>query len=206
MTDLLIACVQVGDYCDRGEEYLRKLAAAVNRHLDQPYEMVCVSDKEMDVPGVTRIPANPDLRGWWQKMMLFCPRFLPDARRVVYMDLDTVLVSDITSLVEYDGPFAMIENFYDPGYGSGLMSWPSGFGERVWENYERQGKPQQGGDQGFISQASGGAVKLQTVVPGIYSYKVHCQNEAPEDASVVCFHGRPRPHEVNGWVLEHWRE
>ena len=43
------------------------------------------------------------------------------------------------------------------------------------------------------------------------SYKKHCfskQNgiNIPEDASIVCFHGNPRPHKVDSPIIhKHWR-
>jgi len=40
----------------------------------------------------------------------------------------------------------------------------------------------------------------------VLSYKVDCKRGLPQGASVVRFHGSPRPHEVgDDWVLEHWR-
>ena len=43
-------------------------------------------------------------------------------------------------------------------------------------------------------------VLAQDVFPGIYSYKVDVRDgkSLPDDARIVCFHGRPRPHEVCG--------
>ena len=40
---------------------------------------------------------------------------------------------------------------------------------------------------------------IQNIVK-TYSYKLHCKDGVPEDASVVCFHGKPRPHEI-GWKI-----
>lgn len=35
------------------------------------------------------------------------------------------------------------------------------------------------------------------IAPGmVVSYKVHCQDEAPASASVICYHGRPRPRDT----------
>jgi hypothetical protein len=49
------------------------------------------------------------------------------------------------------------------------------------------------------------AVRLQDAFPGLFvSYKQI--NGPPEKASVVVFHGKPRPHEVTtGWVPEVWK-
>jgi hypothetical protein len=46
---------------------------------------------------------------------------------------------------------------------------------------------------------------LQEMHPGEFvSYKTHCTKGVPDGARVVCFHGRPRPHEVGGWVKDYW--
>jgi len=37
---------------------------------------------------------------------------------------------------------------------------------------------------------------INNFIPGIYSYKHHCKEVIPEDASIIVFHGHPRPHEV----------
>lgn len=38
---------------------------------------------------------------------------------------------------------------------------------------------------------------------GVKSYKYHCKNGLPEDAWVVCFHGLPKPHQINDqWVKD----
>ena len=40
------------------------------------------------------------------------------------------------------------------------------------------------------------------VVPGIYSYKVHCRGGCPPDAMAVLFHGSPKAPDLQGWALE----
>jgi hypothetical protein len=40
---------------------------------------------------------------------------------------------------------------------------------------------------------------------GIYSYKHHCRHNLPNDAKVVLFHGKPRPHKIkDGWVIDYY--
>lgn len=209
-SDLIVACVNVGDYCGRGREYVRKLAAGVRRHLPTPYEFVCITD-DLDDPilGVLHIAAEPRLFGWWSKMALFRPGVLPDGR-ILYFDLDTLIVGDIVHLANYSGPFAGLRNFYDPGFGSGLMAWDSSCGGSIWEGFEPMIDSRtftETGDQEIIASLVPDACRIQDYVAGIYSYKVHCRDRGrPDDARVICFHGSPKPHEVNGWVEESWRD
>ena len=45
----------------------------------------------------------------------------------------------------------------------------------------------------------------QDSIKGIYSYKKECRELLPLDARVICFHGKPRPVDVQvSWVVENW--
>jgi hypothetical protein len=67
-----------------------------------------------------------------------------------------------------------------------------------------------GGDQEYISNALAANHKspnfFQDTFKGIYSYKRECRHSVPVDARIICFHGRPRPSQVNAsWIKENWR-
>ena len=216
MTDLVVACVNVGDYCGRGREYVRKLRAGVSRHLPLPHRFVCVTDDLEPIEGVEFIAAPPVRPvgafrnvGWLTKVELYRPGFLPDGR-VLYIDLDSIITGDLVPLAEYDGAFAGLRNFFDPGFGTGLLSWSPEGGKRMWDFFETiresGGLANLDSEQAAINRFLPDSPRLQDFVPGIYSYKVHCTNGLPDDARIVCFHGRPRPHEANGWVKEAWVE
>ena len=55
-------------------------------------------------------------------------------------------------------------------------------------------------DQRYITQAlkrrGSHVLSIQENLPGVVSYKKNCLKGIPDDTRVVCFHGRPRPHEV----------
>src|SRR5262249_6678812 len=47
----------------------------------------------------------------------------------------------------------------------------------------------------------------QDIFPGDFvSYKLDCQPFPPLLAKVVCFHGKPKPHECEDWVTDVWNE
>lgn len=175
-----IACVNAHDYLGRGDEYVGKLRAACGRN-------------------ELRVFTEADgLRGWWNKLQLFRPGAFPAGERVVYLDLDTVVVGDLGPLLDYRGPFAALRDFYRKwGLGSGVMAWEAGTCDDIWTEWDRLGRPElRGGDQSWIEYMRPDAVRLQNEVPGIVSYKVHCLNGVPKHSRLVCFHGSPRPHEV----------
>ena len=43
------------------------------------------------------------------------------------------------------------------------------------------------------------------VAPGIVaSYKADQLQGGPADFRLICFHGQPKPHQLGGWVQQHW--
>ena len=153
----------------------------------------------MDVPD--RIPLENDWPGWWSKIELFKLE-----GPLLYFDLDTIIKGDLSDIAEqcHKQEFIVLNDFYrEKGIGSGMMGW----NESVRYIYDAFAKnPRQymdqyrnGGDQSFIeSQCS--PVKWQNIVRDhVVSYKVHVMNGKSNGARVVCFHGKPKPHEVN-WL------
>lgn len=203
---LTVACVQVGNYCDRGAEYVNILHDAVFRNLGVPHRFVCLTDDPTGLhKRIETITPPPGVTGWWAKLYLF------DVLRegpVLYLDLDTVLTGHIDPLAQYEGRFAILRDFYRPGgYQSAVMAW-NGDQSHIWQSWVEAGRPLvPGGDQAWIERVVEGADRLQDLHPGrILSFKVHAREWILADAMLVCFHGHPRPHEVTeGWVPELWK-
>lgn len=137
--------------------------------------------------------------GWWSKMELFRPSVKGD---LLYFDLDTVIVGPIDDL--FTGKLTMLSDFNNlPNVASGVMFLPEADRAEVWHEWikdpEGHMRKHRGhGDGGFISQFyKTRALRFEDTSPGqIVSYKVHCKSGVPEGARVVCFHGRPRPRDV----------
>lgn len=184
---LTIACVNVGDYLGRGEEYVAKLRAGVARHLALPHEFVCIRES-----------AKP---GWWAKVDLFEPgRF---RGRVLYLDLDTVIVGDLARLVVHKGLLHLQDwGWTTPTYGSGVMVWDVGEHAEIFELYDKHVPARFRGDQDWLT-ALGGWDALPRELN--YSYRYHAKRAVPDGAVTVSFHGRPKPHEItDGWVPQAW--
>jgi hypothetical protein len=177
----------------------------------QPYTFTCISDVE--VPD--RIPLKHDWPGWWSKIELF--NNITD--ETLYLDLDTVITGPLEPVIQecrkYD--FAMLENFHtDAMVGSGVM-WVKPPAprflydlfvqspQRIIDYYLQAKIGPYMGDQAYIWDRLDR--KVPTIkMPEIRSYKKHCRNGLPEGTSIVCFHGRPRPTEINpDWMKEHWK-
>lgn len=213
---LNIVAVQVADYAGRGAEYVEKLFAGVRRHMPDgiPYRAICFTDDAATVPdGVETRELPPGITGWWNKLALFQPGALPDGERVLFLDLDTVVCGGLGDLSAYDGRFAIMRDvFYPEHMQSSVMAWEAGTVGHIWTTWDRGGRPQfdPRGDQRWIEAMQPKADYWQDVVPGqIVSFKADCLslNAVPDNARLLIFHGRPRPHECEAdFVRAFWNQ
>jgi hypothetical protein len=209
---LHIVCVNAGNYLGRGAQYVNILFDSVRRNLAEGYEarFICFTDDAAGLdPRIETKPLPvPGLNGWWNKLALFKPGVFEDGDRVLYLDLDTVITGRLDEIAAYDGDFAILRDVYRPnGFQSSVMAWRIGFENNIWQSFADMGFPQiQGGDQAWIEASYRGADILQDKFPNLFvSYKAS-GGAIPDKASVVFFHGLPRPHEVTiGWVPQVWK-
>lgn len=161
----------------------------VRRHLAVPHVFQCV---------------RPDngLTGWWNKVELFRPgRF---EGRVLYLDLDTVVVGPLDELVRHKGCLHLDRwGWTEKVYGSGVMVWDAGEHEEAFTRFTPEVPRRLRGDQDWLTELGGwGALPDGICV----SRKYHCKSGVPEGASVVCYHGPRKPHEDRApWAMEAWR-
>jgi hypothetical protein len=187
-----------GDYT---AEYVHKIYEGVKQNTTLPFEFYCFTNSDEELPG-TKIALNDDLPGWWSKMELFKKHI----GRAVYFDLDTIIVGNIDKLLEYDGPMAMLQDFCNPELASGVMAWNSPLQFIYYMAMEREAHIRDNPkmwDQHLIEAALKDKKWSVDIIQNIvktYSYKLHCKDGTPSDASIVCFHGKPRPHEIN-WMI-----
>jgi hypothetical protein len=215
---MIVCCVQWGNYCDRGAQYVNILYQGVRRNLLRAFDFVCFTDDPSGLDDGIQARPMPvgDIPGWWNKLALFKPGVFPAGERVLFLDLDTLIVGSLDEIAEYKGQFAILRDFYFPQQiGPGVMLWePSAYTASIWQEWDNNGRPaeHEWGDLWWINSLDQGHFaqrtdKLQDLFPGRFvSYKTHCRARLPADASVVCFHGEPRPHQIrDGWVREAWR-
>jgi len=164
-------------------------------------EFRCLSD----VPAPGRIKIRHDWPGWWAKMEMFRLR-----GPILYMDLDTTIVQTLTPLlaVARSEPFVALRDFnpHQRELQSSLMAW-SGCMRRLYRAFladpaKHMAENNSGrwwGDQGFIERRASKRAYWQELLPGaVVSWKKHCSNGVPDGARVVCFHGRPKPWDLEG--------
>lgn len=201
---LTVACVlrSGGIYTP---EWAQKLKHGVARNLSAEHRFLCLSD--MDVPGVDTVGLRHRYPGWWSKIELFEPKLFPGP--VLYLDLDCIVTGPLDSLPVRNG-FAMCRDFLGHGFNSSVMSWAGDMTgvydafrtqpEELMRKYDRERPGGRIGDQAFIEDHT----EPQALPDGaVVSYRVSGREARPE-ASVVAFHGKPKPHEAGGWATEEW--
>jgi len=202
---LTVACVlkSGGEY---GTEQVARLRDGVARNLKAAHRFVCLSD--IDVP-CERIALKDGLPGWYSKIELFDRARFPGD--VFYMDLDTIILGPLDDIVR-GHRFTVLRNFWvdakHPRIGSGLMAWSVDL-SAIYTRFQADAQTlmdgantrDNWGDQGIIQRLTPvPPTKWQDVHPGrVVSWKMHCKAGVPHGASVVCFHGRPRPWETPLW-------
>ena len=216
-----ICCINAGNYCGRGAEYVNNLFDMISRNLPIGFDgkFICFTDDpriEGIASGIIVKPLpEPGLDGWWNKLALFKDGVFVDGERVWFFDLDTLVMGELDDILEYDGDFATLTDFYhSERVGPAIMAWKVGADSKsIFSEWENKQKPQDGlGDLWWINNLDQGRFarrcdKLQSLFPGKFvSYKVDCHPYAPQGAAVVCFHGSPKPHDCNKeWVAEIWK-
>lgn len=193
---LTIACVKWGE--KYGPEYVHILRDMVRRNLAQPHRFVCLTDNDEGLGDIDTSPLPEGLEGWWNKIELFRPgRFMG---RVAFFDLDVAITGDLTELVERKG---IIEDWHLPTYNSSVMVWDAGEHEEAFTKFSPEVTGRMHGDQDWLTMIGG-----WDTFPASWcvSYRSHAVEWPPLGARVVCFHGEPKPHQIEqGWVTQFWK-
>ena len=201
--------------------YVNHIANSIKEYVTVPYEFVCLTDETSGFSTNVHkiIGLEHRWEKWWSKIELFKPnKFFTD--RVFYLDLDTIIVSNIDDMVSYNGDFLGLKDFYNMvSLGSGIMAWKCNSTKMntIYTSFIRNANANianhRYGDQEFIYPIIKRSMDFaQNLYPNrIVSYKKQCFDKhtgitIPEEASIVCFHGNPRPHRIDSPVIqEHWR-
>jgi hypothetical protein len=206
--NLTVACVLRSGGIYR-PEWVTRLQRQVKDNLTIPHHFICLSD--VHVP-CDRIGLRHSWPRWWSKIELFRRELFQD--RVLYLDLDSLIVGPLDPLVSAGG-FWMTQDFLGPGFNSGCMFWG---GDRS-EIYRRFVQDAAGyarrydawpdgriGDQAFIEDVMhANAVPIRPFAPGlVVSWKKDARAGPPPGASVVSFHGRRKMPDCPGWARDAW--
>lgn len=107
---LTIACVFVRGHVDFTPEYVIRLKSMCDRLVPHPHRFVCLTDQPMRLPKdieTIYIPTPKGRFAWWSKLELFNPKHSLNGR-ILYLDLDVLLVGGMSEIVNYRSDFAMV--------------------------------------------------------------------------------------------------
>ena len=173
----------------------------VARYLTVPHDFVCITDDHVDVNCKCILPEDED-NGWWTKLTLFKDKPYGIEGKILFLDLDIVIRENIDCFVNFNSDFAIIKDWYLPMYNSSVFLLESGSRVNVWDSYIKNPHlakaVAKGGDQHWIT------LKAQADYwpdEWVKSYKV---NNFKDEGKIVVFHGKPKPHECDGWVKNKW--
>lgn len=206
---VVCAFVPGGDYDSHYREYVQRLSDGLNLTPNRP-DFFCVTYMNLEgVTGVKTIQPVNNFKGWHIKAEVFNPELWVGYDRVLYVDLDTVIRGDLTDLLANPAHFGMLRDFnkpnimetgvvwFDPTLTGGLYNSFVGLNPQVRKK-----------DADIVNAWLKTQGIAKSVCPlqdhyRIGSYKLHLMKagKSPELFDIVCFHGQPRPHQVN-WSLE----
>jgi hypothetical protein len=182
-----------------GGEYLPEHVAALRDQCAQfapAHRFVCLTDLHGRLDCET-IALDHDWPGWWAKMEVFK---VPGP--VLYFDLDTVIVRDISPIIELAGDdhFVILRDFYRGRINrhamQSSMMWWNGDVSHLYREFAAEPRFYMGGDQEWLEQHYAGEFAFwQDVAPRcVGSWKA---SERTKNERVIIFHGKPRPWEVD---------
>lgn len=220
MDKVTVACVYwKGKFRKREKifspKWIEKLKNMVRRNLDIPYDFVCLSNT--DVP-CDRIPLKNNWPGYWSKLELFRSGLFQS--RVLYLDLDVLIMKDLKPFVEFDSEFAIMRKGYGKSktrdgkiianlFNSSVMVFNPDVGASLYDNFNpKEHIKALWGDQDFISTQM---PDLDTFpVPWIKKF-VNCPGGKPtEDAKIILCMGNGSRKcaglaEKYEWVRKIWQ-
>lgn len=202
-----IACVlkSGGDFTPKD---VKRLKSQIFKYVTPPFKFICLTD----VPELFDFPCNTrrlrgGYKGWWSKVEVFA---LQDF--TIYFDLDTIVLQNLDGFVNRiykEIPFVSMLQAFKAGetHASGIMAWQGNysfilneFNPEIHESYSW--------DQRYIVAKLEEHNRVINTIDrkenNIISYKrdVIVNRAKLNDAAIVCFHGEPRPSQVEPFWSE----
>jgi hypothetical protein len=201
---LTVACVLVNGNVPYTPQYVERLQSMVERGLrGTKHRFVCLTDQPDAMPhGVEpiKIALPPGLFGWWAKIELFNPRHNFQGR-MLYIDLDSLVVGDLNLISDYPSWFAIVPDAakFTPSnglrvvkaYNSSVMVWTAGIADDIYTSWSPAVSTIFWGDQDWI-----GALRPRLARMPLEWFPRLSQIRWPEipKSAVVVLIKKPKPH------------
>jgi len=205
MTPLTVACVFVKGEYPYTPEYVQRLKVMVTRWCDRPFSFVCLTDQPELLPGIETITITKPhgCFAYWTKLHLFNPARLWSGR-VLYLDLDTLIVAPLAPIIDAPVPFALTADPPKPSerthdkygrrivrrFNSSVMVWDGGTQTHLYTSFQPSDAGRLSGDQDFIGERAPEALGL----PRAWFPRLSEVTEPPFGAAKVILSKVPKNH------------
>lgn len=217
MSENTVVCMKWGT--KYGADYVNRLYNMCARNLTIPFKFVCYTDdgrgmlEQIDVRPLPEmdLPAGPE-RGW-RKLSLF-KKDIDLSGRILFLDLDTVIVRNIDDYFTLDGDVILIRHWRPSkkhGIGeTGVYRFDAGTHPELYDyfmSHMDEVKANFRHEQAYVCDALSRQNKL-SFWPSEWmpSFKYDCMRpwilglflepKLPEKAKMVVFHGNPMPEDA----------
>ncbi len=227
MTPLTVCCVLVsGPVKGYDVEYVLRLERMVRRHLARPFRFVCFTDGTRgELPGVEtiQIPSMAGIvpaytEGIWNKVQVFS-RAHGLTGRVLFLDLDLVVVDALDPIVDFPAAFALTEDAFvverahlnTDRYGravvrkfnGSVMVWDAGTADSIFDDWSPAVAERMSTDQDWIAEHAADAQAMPLAwfprLSNLMKDEAFTPPVWPVAAKVVLVK-KPKPHEaVQQW-------
>jgi hypothetical protein len=224
------ACVITGDKYNF--EYVHRLYRGLLRGFSSPITLHVYTEESRSVPEPyvkhsLKPVSTRQGKGWWNKTQLFNPKLF--SGQLVYFDLDVVITGNLDWILELDTKFFWgIRDFRylwserRMELNSSVMYFNTEKFRYVWSEFKKNGEHWMNrlhGDQNYIDRQIPKSTKQFFDINRVKSYKWECLDggwdnntrrhrtpgsgtSIPNDTTVLVFHGKPNPDEVNDEVVK----
>jgi len=214
-----LACVMVrGKNRDYSPIYVERLRDMVRRYTDRPFRTVCLTDQPKTMPAGVVAVKVPSVakgeRGWWRKITLFHPK-APFKGRVLYLDLDVLVVGNINPILDFPADFAIAPDCAPKfqgnrqwktvkGYNSSVMVWDHLARSRFYTKFDPKSPLRLWGDQDSIKEMS----PNERTFPGEWFKRITPEGPAkwiPETKIILCVkYKNHKAIELFPWFRNYW--
>jgi hypothetical protein len=210
----IVLCMKWGT--KYGPEYVNRLFGMARRHLRGDFRFVCLTDSDQGVRAEVQCLPLPSLelapgadRGW-PKLTTFLADLHGLRGRALFLDLDVVVVGDLTPFFELPGAFYIIKDWKRPWRVTGNSSvyrFEIGAHADVLQHFidhQAEVRRRHRNEQEYLSHALHEQGKLAYWPAGwCRSFKYHCiprwpsnlwtAPRVPPGTRIVIFHGEVNP-------------
>ena len=213
-----IVCLKWGNVYS--PDYVNNLYSMVERNISLPFRFICLTEDSKDIRSEVEILPLPDFQEppWeyarfcqaWRKLALFNQELADITGKVLFLDLDIVIMGNIDCFFSFSNKLSIIENWYQPGQLIGQASvicFEVGKDSDLLTHYLdnpievlKEYRTEQAYITGYL-----GKERFDYFPEGwCISFKKHCMPSGfarffsstvkePNGAKIVVFHGRPNP-------------